>query len=192
MMSLMQQALGADWDRLPAGLKAHHQAAATIERGELDIDYPRFMQPVLSVLGILGALVNRRGRRVPTVVDKHVESGRQHWRRTIRYPGGRTQRFDSVWVLAGPGQLIEFVNPMLALQMAVSVEGDRLLYRGVRYLVKLGAWMLPVPEWLVLGHTRIVEQAIGENRFAMDFRLTHPLFGPVFRYAGEFEVIAGS
>jgi len=32
----------------------------------------------------------------------------------------------------------------------------------------------------------IVEQAVDERRFAMDFRLTHPLFGEVFRYSGEF------
>jgi hypothetical protein len=29
--------------------------------------------------------------------------------------------------------------------------------------------------------------AIDETHFAMDFRLTHPLLGEVFRYAGRFE-----
>ena len=40
-------------------------------------------------------------------------------------------------------------------------------------------------EW-VLGHTSIVESALSEYDFAMDFRLTHPIFGQVFRYAGIF------
>lgn len=34
--------------------------------------------------------------------------------------------------------------------------------------------------------------ASGGRHFAMDFRLTHPLFGQVFRYAGEFEALPDS
>jgi hypothetical protein len=57
----------------------------------------------------------------------------------------------------------------------------------VRFVAKLGRWLLPIPEWLVLGHTTIVEQAVDDTHFEMDFRLTHPWFGQVFRYAGTFE-----
>lgn len=188
MNSLMQQALGSDWDRLPAGLKAHHQFGPTIERGRLHIDFPCFMLPVLSVLGWLGALVNRRGHDVPTVVEKSVQGERQHWRRMLRYPDAKPLRFNSVWTVAAPGQLTEYVNAILGLRMAVHVEGERLRYSGIHYLLKLGAWQIPIPEWLVLGHTTIVEEAIDDSRFAMDFRLVHPLFGEVFRYAGEFQV----
>lgn len=71
--------------------------------------------------------------------------------------------------------------------MVARVEDGRLHYRGVRFVVKLGPLLLSIPEWLVLGHTTIVEEAVDETHFAMDFRLTHPLLGLVFRYAGEFE-----
>jgi len=47
--------------------------------------------------------------------------------------------------------------------------------------------LLPVPEWRLLGRTSIVEEAVDATHFVMDFRLTHPLFGQVFRYSGEFE-----
>ncbi len=42
--------------------------------------------------------------------------------------------------------------------------------------------MLPIPEWLVLRHTTIVEEAIDETRFVMDLLLTRPLLGEMFRY----------
>ncbi|MEN8170512.1 MAG: DUF4166 domain-containing protein, partial [Pseudomonadota bacterium] len=144
-------------------------------------------QPYLSVLRVFGALVNRSGRLVPTVVEKSVVGGRQYWRRTIRYPDGKVIFFKSFWVSAGGNQVIEFVNPVLGLQMTASVKDDQLHYHGVRFVVKLGSVLLPVPEWLVLGRTRIVEVAVDETHFAMDFRITHPLFGQVFRYSGEFE-----
>ncbi|MCL2830925.1 MAG: DUF4166 domain-containing protein [Betaproteobacteria bacterium] len=191
MKSLMQRALGADWDKLPPALQAHYQFGETIDTGAMDVEYPRLMQPCLNVLGILGALVNRSGRDVHTVVKKRVVGERQYWRRTLTYPNGKVVCFNSFWICAGEGQLIEFVNPVLGLQMAPTVKDSRLHYRGVRFVAKLGPLMLPIPEWLVLGHTTIVEEAIDENHFIMDFRLTHPLFGQVFRYSGKFEAAAG-
>lgn len=187
MTALMQQLLGADWDRLPPALRTHHRSGAVIEAGHMDIAYPGFMQPLLTVLRIFGVLVNRSGGQVPTVVERSVEGDRQYWRRTIRYPDGDEIHFNSYCVPAGNGQLIEFVNPVMGLQMAPYVDGSRLKYRGVRYVVKLGPLMLPIPEWLLLGHTTIVEEAIDETRFAMDFRIEHPLLGGIFRYAGEFQ-----
>ena len=191
MKSPMQQALGADWERLPPALRAHYRCGPTIDTGHLDIEYPRLMQPLMSVLYAVGALVNRRGRNVPTVVEKRVVGERQYWRRKIAYPSGKVIHFNSSWIYAGQGQVIEFVNPVLGLQMEPSVMGKRLHYRGVRFVAKLGPLLLPIPEWLVLGHTTIVEEAIDETRFAMDFRLTHPLLGEVFRYSGKFEAASG-
>ena len=191
MKSLMQRALGADWDRLPPALQTHYQVGTTIDTGHLNVEYPRFMQPFLSILSVFGALVNRRGGDVATVVNKRVVGDRQYWRRTLTYPDGKVVYFNSFWVSAENGQVIEFVNPVLGLQMAPFVKAGRLHYRGVRFVAKLGSLLLPIPEWLVLGHTTIVEEAIDETRFAMDFRLTHPLFGEVFRYSGEFEAASG-
>lgn len=185
-MSPMQRALGSDWSRLPAALQAHHRDGVCIDRGHLDIEYPRGMQPVLNVMKLLGALVHRRGTRVTTTVVKQTVVERQHWRRTFEYDDGRVLRFDSVLV-AREGHLIEFVNPMLGLEMVPGVVNGRRQYRDIRYAAKLGVLVLPIPEWLVLGHTTIVEQAVGDRHFAMDFRATHPLLGQLFRYSGRFE-----
>jgi len=190
MKSLMQCALGDDWDKLPPALQAHYRFGTTTDTGSMDIEYPRFMQPCLSLLRLVGALVNHRGRQVSTVVEKHVAGERQYWRRTITYASGKVIYFNSFWVSAGGNQVIEFVNPLLGLQMAAHVVDARLHYRGIRFVVKLGPLLLPIPEWLLLGHTTIVEEAVDESHFAMDFRLTHPLLGQVFRYAGQFKAVS--
>lgn len=187
MKSLMQRALGAEWDKLPSALKAHYRFGTTVDTGHMDIEYPKFMQPLLSMLRIVGALVDRSGRNIPTSVEKSVVGECQFWRRTIAYPNGRVVHFNSYWVSAGGNEVIEYVNPYLGLKMAPWVEDDRLHYRGVHFVVKLGPVLIPMPEWLVLGHTTILEKAIDETHFEMDFRLTHPVFGQVFRYSGQFE-----
>ena len=66
--SLMQQALGEQWDQLPHALQAHYQHEKNTESGALDIEYPFFMQPYLSFMRLLGALINKRGKAVPATV----------------------------------------------------------------------------------------------------------------------------
>lgn len=183
---LMQQALGAQWQQLPPALQAHYQHGNNADVGALDIDYPAPMQPYLHFLRLLGALVNRRGKAVPTTVEKWMEGDTQRWKRMITFPDGKVVVFKSHWVYAGGNEVIEYVSPFMGLRMAVSVVDGKLHYSGRHLVLKLGRVLIPIPEWLVLGHTTIVETALDEGGFAMDFRLTHPWFGKVFRYAGEF------
>lgn len=188
MSSLMQSALGAQFQQLPPALQGHYRAGNTLERGHLDIEYPRWMQPFLTFLRLLGALVNRQGPKVPTQVEKFDSPSGQRWRRTISFPDGQVVYFNSRWVAGQGNHLIEYVNPMVGLEMAVHVADGKLYYEGVRFVVKLGSLLIPIPEWLLLGHTTIEEQGVDERHFAMDFRLTHPLFGQIFRYAGTFAI----
>lgn len=101
MKSLMQLALGEDWDKLPPALQAHYRFGTTTDTGHMNIEYPWFMQPYLSVLRVVGALVNRSSRDISTVVEKSVVGDRQYWRRTITYPNGKVVCFNSFWVSAG-------------------------------------------------------------------------------------------
>jgi len=190
MTTLLQHALGADWARLPPALRLHYSPGASRDVGHMDIEYPRGMQPVLWLLARLGALVSRRGQAVSTTVEKSVVGARMHWHRTLRYADGRVQRFNSVWEAGPNGHLIEFVNPWLGLQMQPFVVGRQLHYRGVRFVCRVGGRMLGIPEWMVLGHTTIVETALDDHHFAMDFRMTHPILGQLFRYAGQFRAEA--
>lgn len=186
---LMQKALGAQWEQLPPGLQAHYQHGDNRDVGALDIDYPGFMQPYLSFLRLLGALVNRRGKAVPATVKKWMEGDVQHWKRTITFPDGREVLFQTRWVYAGGNELIEYVSPFMGLRMAVAVKEGKLHYSGRHLVLKLGGLLIPIPEALVLGHTTIVETALDEGGFAMDFRLTHPWLGQVFSYAGKFRTL---
>lgn len=184
--SLMQLALGAQWEALPAALKAHYAGPASIDVGVLDIEYPRWMQPVVDALHGLGALVNRRGTAVPTTVEKWLDGERQQWRRTLRFPDGREVRFPSFWVYAGGNELVEYVNRYVGLCMAVRVVDGELHYAGRYFVLRLGRFRLELPEALALGHTTVVERALDAERFAMDFRLVHPLVGQIYRYSGVF------
>lgn len=190
--SFMQQALGEQWQQLPVSLQRHYQNDASGKnqaQGHLDIDYPGFMQFPLTVLRLMGALVNRQGKNIPTLVNRTFIDEREYWHRIISFPDGHKIHFKSLFTYAGNNELIEYINPYLGLKMAVTVEGDRLIYQGKGYVLKLGKWKIPIHESLALGHVSIVETGVSEQKFAMDFRLVHPLLGQIFSYAGVFVTV---
>lgn len=190
--SLMQIALGDQWQELPPALKAHYQSNANSDIGQMDIEYPIYMKPYLTLLRLFGALINRRGKNIPTTVEKHMKGDIQYWKRTIRFTQDKIILFKSFWVNDGSNELIEYVNPFLGLRMSVHIENNELHYEGRNFVVKLGNLLIPIPEWLVLGHTTIIETALNDNEFKMDFKLSHPIFGTVFRYSGKFKNITKS
>lgn len=190
--SIMQRCLGEDWDKLPLSLKQHYAHSENVadqilqEKGFLDVEFPVFMKPVLSLMRLFGILVNRTGKACPTVVKRQMIDDVEYWERTITFADNHLIRFDSHVEYAGSNEQIEFVNAFLGLKMAVSVENEQLVYSGKSYVLRLGKMQIDIPNWLALGNSTIHETAIDETSYQMDYRLVHPLLGQIFRYSGEF------
>jgi hypothetical protein len=188
--SFMQQALGDQWHMLPQGLKAHYiddDSGSNYAVGLLTVDYPWFMQLHLTLLRMMGALLNRRGKNLTTTVFKIMKAGQQYWHREIQYPDGKTIVFKSLFTMTNDKVFIEYTNRFVGIKMKPFVEGNQLKYESCGYVLKLGKLLIPIPEWLALGHASIVETAVNEVEFDMDFRLKHFLFGEIFSYQGRFK-----
>ena len=189
--SIMQNALGEQWNDLPQALKNHYgsnEQGENYAEGELDIAYPWFMQFPYTVMRLIGTLVNRRGKGLKTSVSKTMKDDKQYWHRVITYPDGRQIIFDSVFVADSDG-FIEYINAYLGLKMHAFVEDNKLRYESRGYVLKVGKIKIPIPEWLALGHASIVESEYrhgDEQTFVMDFRIKHFLLGEVFCYKGIF------
>ncbi len=185
--SPIQKALGEHWQQLPPALQSHHQNDTNSDRGNLDIDYPLYMHPYLTFLHFFGALIDRRCRHIYTIVEKHMCGDVQFWKRIIHFPDNKKIYFKSYWVYDHKNELTEFINTFIGLRMAVYTRNNKLFFKGRHFVLKIAKIVIPIPQWLILGSTTIVETAINETEFEMDFRLTHPLFGEVYRYSGQFK-----
>lgn len=191
--SIMQIALGPQWRGLPQVLMEHYlenEKGENCAQGVLTIDFPWFMKIPLSILRLLGALVNKSGKNLPTTVKRVTTSGEQKWQRKISFPNGKQVVFNSVVYHHKNNEIIEYINPFLGMKMRVSVKNNCLRYESNGYLIKLWKLKIPFPEFLALGHASIIEKKSSEKDFfEMDFRLRHPLFGEVFRYMGQFRTL---
>lgn len=189
--NIMRQALGDQWQELPGALQAHYQDEDNRDIGSLDIEYPTWMQLFLNFLHVIGALLNRRGENIPTIVTKSMEGDKQRWHRTITFDDGKKVYFKSHWQYIGQNKLVEYVNSIFGLCMSVEVKDKKLHYHGEYFVLKIGKLRIPIPEWLMLGHTTIIEHSTDDKHFTMDFKLRHPVFGQIYRYTGTFTTVGG-
>jgi hypothetical protein len=191
-ISLIQRALGKEWDTLPAALKSHYQFDDNYDEGWLNINYPGYLHPFFSLLHRFGALLNRRGNKVITRVDKKMRDDNLYFARTLRFPDGHIIMFNTRWEYDVDNKLIEFVNPFLGLRMKVWLNNGKLHYESCNYVLQIGSWRVSIPEWLLLGSAYIVESPLDEQNFAMDFYIQHPLLGKIYSYSGEFSTASAS
>ncbi len=185
-VSPVRKALGTQWDQLPRALQLHHDSCKHSETGYLNIEYPGYLQFYYSLLYLLGALIDRRGKNISTTVKKYMKHDLQYWDRYILFPNHKILRFKSYWKYVNGNEFIEYINRFIGLRMAVQVKDNMICYEGRHFILKLGRITIPIPEWLVLGHTTIIEKAVSDNEIEMDFKLTHPLLGLIYRYSGSF------
>lgn len=190
---LVQQILGSQWHQLPEALKNHYREndkGENFGQGHLTIEYPSSMQWILNILYFCGALLNRRGKHLPTSVHRSTHQDQQQWQRSVVLADGSMKTFNSTVVLDRNNDcLIEYVNGLMGVRLRPFVDDDKLRYESQGYVVKMGRFLLPIPEWLALGHISIVEsqsRAGDHDRFDMDFSMKHALFGELYRYSGQF------
>ncbi len=190
---LLQQALGDDWYQLPTVIQRHYQLGDDQQtrselKGVMKIDYPAFIRPILLITRLMGALIDLKGEGMQVCVEKWVTAGSStlHWKRSIQASDGRSTVFASRMEYVQGNELIEYVGCGFGLRLRVSVDNGRLVYRSHGHLWQLGAFRIPIADVLFLGHATIIETAVSDHEFELDFRIDHPLFGETYRYGGIF------
>ncbi|MCP3662741.1 MAG: DUF4166 domain-containing protein [Gammaproteobacteria bacterium] len=86
-------------------------------------------------------------------------------------------------------EIIEYVRYGMGIRMRMSVLNGALVFKSLGYVWQLGGVTLPIPTWAILGDTEIIEQAISDNEFYIDFKMTHPILGRTFAYSGTFSIV---
>jgi hypothetical protein len=196
-ISIMQQALGAEWDDLDDIVKQHYAMAPgtptdmTIH-GTMDRVFHSNIAKLFLLPGrIFGALVPYQGRDIPTVVrnwTKEDNSKAMFWHRTLLFPGRPLTEFKSRMEYAGGNEIIEYVKYGLGIRMRMSVEDGAMVFTSAGYVWDSGVARLPIPTWAILGDAQIIERAVSEKEFFIDFTMVHPLFGETFGYSGTFGI----
>jgi len=193
--SVFQIVLGDDWVKLGSIIQRHYFLKPKSNdyicvSGEMTEISHSLVAKLLIPFGLLfGAVVPFKGKNIPT--DVHYRSNPTnlniYWDRVFKF-----DRFDfhfkSYMQPVKQNEVIEFVRFGIGIRLAVTAEEGALVFRDTAYLWRVFGFMLPIPGRWLMGKVYVEERPIDDQYFSMKMTLIHPLFGPLFRYSGRFEL----
>lgn len=146
----------------------------------------RVLRPLLAWLAWRRILFPEFGRDVPfTVVNTPGGHGELSATRTFDFPGRRRRMQDSMSVR--DGVLIDRLGRRGGLEVGLHLEvvdGGLRMHSG-RFRLRLGALRVPLPRVARLTLDERTDP-VDASRQRVDVRITAPLLGEVFKYAGSF------
>jgi hypothetical protein len=196
-LSIMQQALGEDWNQLDDIVKRHYAMAPGTDcnmtiHGRMDrVSHSNIAKLFLLPGRIFGALVPYRGNDIPTEVKNWTKEDNfksMFWHRTLQFPNRPITEFRSRMEYVGKNEIIEYVRFGLGIRMRMSVDDGALVFTSAGYVWDFASVRIPIPTWAILGHAQIIEKAISQEEFYINFAMIHPIFGKTFGYSGTFSI----
>jgi hypothetical protein len=190
---IYQSVFGKQWENLPpvfrkryANNSYSHDLIAV--SGKLNIHYSRLMAFLMPLLKLCGALVPYKGKEIPVTVNfqSQPDSAIVNFNRTFYFPGDKPYEFFSHIEKISGNDVVEFMRFGFAWRALYSYDGTKIVMQHHGYVWKLFGKFIPLPLSLLMGKCYAEEEALSENSFRMMMRLTHPLFGNIFEYNGEF------
>lgn len=194
---VIQKALGNNWDDLAETVKQHYditpgEASNMTIKGVMDEVYHSPIAKLFLLPGrIFGALVPYKGKNIPTEVKNWTTSDNNaamFWHRTLEFPNKAPVIFKSRMEYVKDDEIIEYVRYGMGIRMRMSVKNNALIFKSIGYVWKLAGIKIPIPTWAILGDAEIIERAISDDEFFIDFNMTHPLFGRTFSYSGLYSI----
>ena len=193
-VSPIARALGEDFSRLHPAVRRHCLEPEVDASGVMDAIR---VNPLVRPLAMLSYALFRApvpcgGSDVGFSVSNRTDAeGAMHWLRIFEgstsFP--RDVTFESQMSFLGDHRIVETTRHGLGIESSVSVgDGGSLVYDIDRYVLRVPALGLAVrfPTWLSpFGGGRITETGEGDDCFAVDFQMSHPILGLTVSYSGR-------
>ena len=194
---VIKKALGQQWHKLSTLVQRHYditpgKPSHMVIKGVMKEVYHSPIAKLFLLPGrLFGALVPYKGKDVPTKVQNWTTSDNHKamfWHRTLDFKNKPTVIFKSRMEHIRDNEIIEYVRFGMGIRMKMSVENEALIFTSLGYIWQIGPIKLPIPTWAILGDANIIEKAISDDEFFIDFNMIHPIFGKTFSYSGVFHI----
>lgn len=184
---LMAKVLGEDWHNLPPVIQRHYalkESEQNCAQGDMTVQYPNYLMPVVWLIHLFGGLVLWRGVTETKVYKTALGDGLR-WQRYMDFKT-HSDFFASTMHYVAPNELCEMVGFGFGLFLKVTVENGDLVYRSNGHFWQFRHWRLNIPDCYLLGSATIIERAVSNEAFYLDFTMHHPRWGESYRYCGMF------
>ncbi|MCV6603854.1 MAG: DUF4166 domain-containing protein, partial [Porticoccaceae bacterium] len=164
----------------------------TVVHGSLDILCKApliWLAPVMRFLGQIPA-INAKQMPVTVRFKSHKNNRQFQFDRQFNLKNRKPYFFKSRMVQVKGSEVIEIMKFRLGWKMNYSWDGEKVSLSHKGYVLCLFGCFIPLPITWLMGSGNAQEWPVDENRFAMSVQITHPWWGKVYEYKGQFEVAA--
>jgi len=191
---IFQAIFGEQWSQLPIVFKRHYENRAysqdkTSVKGKMTIQSKGILKWFGPIMGMLRMLPPYPAKDIPITVDylSYPDSNAFYMQRIFYYPDRSPFIFNSKMLPQGDNVLVELTQCNFGWKMAYEYDGScvKLVHRG--FVIKFFKWVIPLPAEWIIGRCNAEEVAISDNAFSMKMQFTHPWFGVLYEYFGNFK-----
>lgn len=193
---IFKPVFGNNWEVLPLVFRKHYANRpysndVVTAKGKMNIKYSFLAKLMLPLFKLLKTLVPYQGENIPTTVyfRSDMDSARFHYDRQFDFPGKPAYYFRSYMVQIKDNIVVEFMRFGIGWRTRFTSEGNKVILNHAGYVWRLFGFIIPLPISLIIGTGYAEEEALSETEFKMKMEITHPLFGKVFEYSGEFKCL---
>lgn len=193
---IFKSVFGENWDRLPPVMHRHYANHPNtkdvyIAEGTMVVEAALVLRVFSPILRLLGGIPAVNAKDIPvTVKFKSEPAGPAlHFVRSFRFPGTKPYIFHSRMIPEGDSRITEQMKFGLGWRVSFSWENERVVLSHRGYALCFLGWRVPLPLNWLFGHVHAEEEALSDTKFKMFVEIRHWLFGKIYEYRGEFEMV---
>jgi|TARA_B100000902_G_C27291355_1_gene907314 hypothetical protein len=193
---IFKSIFGSSWSKLPIVIQKHYanrpysNDVVTV-KGKMDIEFNWFGKLCAPLFRIFGTLIPYQGKNIETTV--HYKSSKTDnsfsFDRILHFPNKKPFYLRSKMVPIKGKKVIEYMGFGFGLCMNYKYEDDLVKLTYLGYIIKVFDLNIPIPLSFLIGKGYAEERAISNNSFKMFVTITHPLWGRVYKYRGQFNIV---
>ena len=186
---------GNSWDNLPLVIRKHYanlpysNNLVTVE-GTLDVTCGQAFKLLRPLFHLLGSLPPYTGRDVPVTVNFRSTRNTHefYFDRTFNFEGKKPWRFYSRMIQVEGNEVIEIMRFGIVWRMYYLWENNKVILRHKGYGIRIFGYLVPLPLTALLGEGNAEEIAVDDDRFDMHVAISHPWWGKMYEYKGQFRI----
>ena len=190
---IFKSIFGKVWDKMPEVMHKHYANRPFSDekftaKGHLDINFKWYLKPIIYISGILPPYIEKS---VPVTVDfiSKKNSNAFCLNRTFYFKGKKPFNFHSKLLPVKNSEVMEILKYGLAWHCNYLWQNNKVILKHKGYSLRVFGRNISLPITWLLGNIEAEESVISEDEFSMFVKMTHPIFGKIYEYKGQFRII---
>ena len=184
---------GSEWEKLPPVFQKRYMNRAFSDdviavQGEMEIQNSKVMTYFVPFFKLFRVLVPYQGKNIPVKVDfqSSKNSVAVCLDRYFYFPDKKPWAFHSCMYPLGKNDVLERMAFGLGWRTHYFYDGKKVVMQHRGYVLQIFGINIPLPLTIFLGKGYAEEVPIDDDSYQISMTMTHPWWGVLYTYSGQF------